>query len=998
MSEPVADPVLTTPLPPRAPRTPGAYLQWLSGQVGDAGVSPLMILLAVSGLERFGFEAIGLLTPNIRDSFHISNATAVATVSLAAILPALLSPLAGYLSDRLNRVRFAQFGAACVAIVSVGLGLVPWYWAFAVLAVGQGLGLLINTPTHASLITDYYPPAALGTTFTAYLFAGAAATLLASPISGGLAQVVGWRATFLLLAIPAGLGAVLIGRLREPARGASLGLNVGHVERASFAEGFRRVKAVRSLRRTWWAAAFFGGGAVAFRPLSNIFFKDVYHYGAAARGGVAAIFGIGGLVGIVGGGRVVHDRLRRGQPDLLPVINGLAVVVFGAGVLLMGLMPFSLASAAMLFFVGVGASAFLPAYNTMIGLVTAPRLRGQAFSYSLLWVALGAVVVGGTIGGISNHHQRAAAYVLGVLIMLAGVVELTARQFVGRDIDEARKVQTAADVEGLLAVRGLEAAYAGNVQVLFGVDLDVREGEIVALLGTNGAGKSTFLRAVSGLIDPIGGAVFYNGRDVTHADSVTKAQLGIALVPGDRGVFPGLTVADNLRVAAWMFRKDSAEMHAATERVLDFFPVLRARRDTPAGNLSGGEQQMVVLAQALMGKPRLLLIDELTLGLAPVVVEQLLETVRRLAEAGTTVVLVEQSVNMALMLAERAVFMEKGEIRFAGKTAELLERPDVLRAVFLEGAQQAMGVSTGDGDEVAVDAGRRASSAARGNGSSARPVVLEVRELSKRFGGVTANDAVSLTLHEGEILGLMGPNGAGKTTLFDLISGFFPVDRGRIFLHGLEITGLAPDARGRLGLGRSFQDSKLFPAMTINDCVKVALERHIAVRDPIAAALQLPAAVDSELAVTQRADELVEMLGLDAYRNKFVAEVSTGTRRMVDLACILAHEPSVILFDEPSSGIAQRETEALGPVLRRVREMTGASLLVIEHDMPLLTSLADEIIALELGRVVMRGKPAEVVSDARVVSAYLGTEAGVVARSGQLAPGRSEKVISGEGD
>jgi len=992
MTEPVADPALTTPLPPpRAPRTPRGYLHWLGGQVGDAGVAPLMILLAVSGLERFGFEAIGLLTPNIRDSFHISNGTAVATVSLAAILPALLSPWAGYLSDRLNRVRFAQVGTACVAIVSVGLGIVPWYWAFAVLAVAQGLGLLINTPTHSSLITDYYPPEALGTTFTFYLFGGAAAALLASPIAGGLGQVVGWRATFLLLAIPAGIGVVLMGRLHEPSRGASIGLSVEHEERASFAEGFRRVKAVRSLRRTWWAAAFFGGGAVAFRPLSNIFFKDVYHYGAAARGGVAAIFGVGGLVGIIVGGRVVQTRLRRGQPELLPVINGVAVVVFGAGVLLMGLMPFSLGSAAMLFFVGAGASAFLPAYNAMIGLVTAPRLRGQAFSYSLLWVALGAVVNGAVIGGISDHHQRAAAYVLGALIMMAGLVEVTARQFVQRDVAEARQVQTAADVDALLAVRGLEAAYAGNVQVLFGVDLDVHEGEIVALLGTNGAGKSTFLRAVSGLIDPIGGAVFYAGRDITHSDSVTKAQLGIALVPGDRGVFPGLSVAENLRVAAWMFRKDSAEMEAATDRVLDFFPVLRERLDTAAGSLSGGEQQMVVLAQALMGKPRLLLIDELSLGLAPVVVEQLLETVRRLAKAGTTVVLVEQSVNMALMLAERAVFMEKGEIRFAGKTAELLERPDVLRAVFLEGAQQAMGVSTGNGHRPAAGARRRPSRAAAGNGSSARHAVLEVHEVSKHFGGVMASDAVSLTLHDGEILGLMGPNGAGKTTLFDLISGFFPVDSGRIFLHGFEITGLAPDARGRLGLGRSFQDSKLFPAMTISDCVKVALERHIAVRDPIAAALQLPAAVDSELEVARRADELVEMLGLDAYRNKFVAEVSTGTRRMVDLACILAHEPSVILFDEPSSGIAQRETEALGPVLRRVREMTGSSLLVIEHDMPLLTGLADEIVALDLGRVVMQGKPAEVVSDPRVVTAYLGTEAGVVARSGQLAPARRSR-------
>src|SRR5438552_18420399 len=143
------------------------------------------------------------------------------------------------------------------------------------------------------------------------------------------------------------------------------------------------------------------------------------------------------------------------------------------------------------------------------------------------------------------------------------------------------------------------------MQVLYGVDLDVREGEIVALLGTNGAGKSTFLRAVSGLIDPIGGAVFYAGRDVTHADAVTKAQLGIALVPGDRGVFPGLSVAENLRVAAWMYRSDKAELQQAINRVTDYFPVLRERWDVPAGGLSCGEQQMVVLAQAVIGWPKL---------------------------------------------------------------------------------------------------------------------------------------------------------------------------------------------------------------------------------------------------------------------------------------------------------------------------------------------------------------------------------------------------------
>src|SRR5207245_5544931 len=132
---------------------------------------------------------------------------------------------------------------------------------------------------------------------------------------------------------------------------------------------------------------------------------------------------------------------------------------------------------------------------------------------------------------------------------------------------------------------------------------------------------------------------------------------------------------------------------------------------------------------------------------------------------------------------------------------------------------------------------------------------------------------------------------------------------------------------------------------------------QVQVRDPLAAALNLPAVFDSESAIRERVDELVELMGLVAFRDKFISELSTGSRRIVDLACILAHEPSVILFDEPSSGIAQRETEALGPLLRRVREMTGASLLVIEHEMPLFTGLAGGVLALALGRVGARGTP-----------------------------------------
>jgi branched-chain amino acid transport system ATP-binding protein len=224
------------------------------------------------------------------------------------------------------------------------------------------------------------------------------------------------------------------------------------------------------------------------------------------------------------------------------------------------------------------------------------------------------------------------------------------------------------------------------VQVLFGVDLDVQAGEVVRLVGTNGAGKSTLLRALAGTSEPSGGAVFFDDRDTTHLPPHEIAGLGIVSMPGGAAVFPSLSVRENLRAAAWTLRDDEATAQARTEEVLELFPVLRARLDQAAGSLSGGEQQMVGLSQALLMEPRLLLVDELSLGLAPAVVEQLLGVLRTLNERGTTIILVEQSLNVALTIADRAVFMEKGEIRFDGPTEELLARPDLVRSVFMGGA------------------------------------------------------------------------------------------------------------------------------------------------------------------------------------------------------------------------------------------------------------------------------------------------------------------------
>jgi branched-chain amino acid transport system ATP-binding protein len=409
--------------------------------------------------------------------------------------------------------------------------------------------------------------------------------------------------------------------------------------------------------------------------------------------------------------------------------------------------------------------------------------------------------------------------------------------------------------------------------------------------------------------------------------------------------------------------------------VLELFPVLSQRMHDSAGDLSGGQQQMLALSMAFLSTPKLLLIDELSLGLAPVVVAQLLPLIEELRAGGTTVVLVEQSVNVALSVADVAFFMEKGEIRFHGPTAELLDRPDILRSVFLSAGEITAPAAT----------------ATSGNGH-ARPEVdesagpsLTLSKLSCSFGGIRAVDQVSLEVEPGEIVGIIGPNGAGKTTVFDAISGYVKPDGGQVLLGTRNITGLGSAARAKAGLGRSFQDARLFPSLSVDEAISVACERWIEVRDPLSAALRLPNSYDSERHITQRVDELVALLGLEAYRSKFVRELSTGTRRVVDLACLLAHRPSVILLDEPSSGIAQREAEALSPMLLRIRDHTGASLVVIEHDIPLIRGVSDRLVAMDQGAVIATGAPVDVLTDPLVVESYLGTSEAAIHRSGALA-------------
>ena len=566
----------------------------------------------------------------------------------------------------------------------------------------------------------------------------------------------------------------------------------------------------------------------------------------------------------------------------------------------------------------------------------------------------------------------------------------------------------------LLECVGLEVAY-GRTQILFDVSIDVAEGEVLAVLGTNGAGKSTLLRAISGLTPPKGGKVLLAGRDVTGTSPVRMASLGVAHMPGGRGIFPDLTVGENLRMASWSHRRDKARSKRAFDRALDLFPALSTRLGDRAGLLSGGQQQMLALAQAFMPEPRLLLVDELSLGLAPVVVMELLDVVRRLRNEGVAVVLVEQSAELALQVADRAVFLEKGETRFSGPAREILERGDLVRSVFLSGARdhlqagpRARGVP-GSGARGVPGSGARGvpGSGARGvpggNPGDARSdqtfrtfdiatlvhsgktrATLTARGLNKRFGGVTAVDDVNLDIRPGEIVGLMGPNGAGKTTVLDVLSGFVAPDSGTVALLAqdgteLNLSGLSPDARAMRGLGRSFQDARLFPGLTVTETLAVSCERWVTSREPLAAALRLPASILSEAEVFERVERILALLRLTVFRDRFASELSTGSRRLVEFGCLLAQEPEVLLLDEPSAGLARAEAEALGPVLKGICDATGAALVLVEHDVPLLRAACDRLIALDGGRIIATGTPAEVLDDPTVVRAYLGGAAPVTA-------------------
>jgi ABC-type branched-subunit amino acid transport system ATPase component/sugar phosphate permease len=679
------------------------------------GLYPLSALGSLAIVDTFYAYAFTVLTPEISRTLGISIGMIAFLVTLKTLSLAVSPlPIAALVQRVPRRALVAIVTAALWGLVTFYTGFATGVWFLAAVLVIDGLTTGSTQALHGPLLLDYYPPAARVRVLSVYRAFDSFGNVLAPLLIALLAGLLGftWRGVFVVFGIICLLVVPFTLRLRDPGFGrwdtqllrAAVHEDAGDNLAADdvqlgFYEIVRRLLLIPTVKRLLLGYAVFGMLLIPYLTFLSFYLDDTLDFDAGERGLFFAFTSASSIAALAVYGRI-GERLFRQNPRLVVRSASTSLAI---GVLLI------CAAVAVPSTVGavVGfalASAFIAVLAPSLGIAMYSVVPAQMRPHA---AALQGVFLGGVggiagallLGGMNDRYGTVGALVsLVVPGMLGSVLLARAGDKVPADLDrmideilEDEQIKSISASGGhlpMLSCKGIDFSY-GQLQVLFDIDFTVDDGEMVALLGTNGAGKSTLLKVISGIGLPQSGTIRYRGQDITYLDAERRTRLGITQIPGGRAVFGPLTVMENLRSYGYSLGKDRKHLDALMDECLEAFPRLAERRNSLASQLSGGEQQMLGLSKALIMRPRLLLIDELSLGLAPIIVGQLLEMVRRINATGTAVVLVEQSVNIALGLVEHAYFMEKGEMRFDGAAGELLDRDDLLRAVFLDGAQAA---------------------------------------------------------------------------------------------------------------------------------------------------------------------------------------------------------------------------------------------------------------------------------------------------------------------
>jgi ABC-type branched-subunit amino acid transport system ATPase component/MFS family permease len=670
---------------------------------GKAMFIVLSLLLAFDELEGAAIQVLG---PEIRHTFNISEGAIVFIATASSAFFVLGAVPMGWLADRVKRVPIV--GVASLAfggfVFASGLAINAFvlFWT----RFATGVAKANSIPVHQSLIADNYP-IGIRARMSAAMNMGAHGIGLASPVlvaaiatwAGG---PEGWRWAWYLLGIPVVITAFFAFFLREPPRGQFEKEDVLHevIEDAdpapiSMEAAFARIKKIATIRTVLVAFCALGFGLFSQGELASLYLHDHLHVtNVLHRGLLLSLSGIAALPILPFVGQYFDRAYRKNPAKALALVGALILpsAIFTP-------LQYSIQSTTWFWILGIPQAVLTTSAFAMTGpvlqAVVPYRLRGMGTAMATMYIFF----IGGFGGGIISGFFTNAIGVQGTVIALGvptsiigGLLLMNGARFIRNDLslvveelleeqEEHRKRNEQGVETPVLQVANIDFSY-GTVQVLFDVNIEVRKGECVALLGTNGAGKSTILRVISGLEVPERGVVRLNGRNITYVSPEARVKLGVVLLPGGKGVFPDLTVEQNLVLSAHLVSKNKREISKHVDEMMELFPELAERTKQTGRSLSGGQQQMLALARVLIHRPEVLLIDELSLGLAPLVVQRLLKLVDDLRARGQTMIIVEQSLNVALAIADRAIFLEKGAVRFEGPAQELLERDDLARAVF----------------------------------------------------------------------------------------------------------------------------------------------------------------------------------------------------------------------------------------------------------------------------------------------------------------------------